>query len=214
MPGEVYGTEVFEVNADLRAVAVQLARTGTLKDTVEAQEYRLNYVSKDSVYEAATQPPSVVECDVATSDVYYSGNILSSAFDKISAVWTNGSAHYCNSAQEDNATLEALLRASLHKLVDFSRIIVMRTASDYDRPAPDESAAYHLLYSEQGGGSSLAFQNLYHAGVPVVSGILANWNTTFAAGIKPSNYIGDMLGSLGGNPDFGPGKEEALERAL
>lgn len=36
--------------------------------------------------------------------------------------------------QEDNATLEALLRAAIYKLVDFARVIVMRTASDFDRP--------------------------------------------------------------------------------
>ena len=212
--GNVYGSEVFELNADLRTTAVQLAKTGKLKDTREAQDYRANYATPDNVFEAAVQPPSVIGCDVATSDVYYSGDRLSSAFDNISKVWTNGTAEYCNSAQEDNATLEALLRASVSKLTDFSRIIVMRTASDYDRPPPTETAAFHLLYSDQGGGSELAFQNIYHAGLPVILGILSNWNSTFYAGIKPSNYIGDILGSLGGEPDFGPGKEEALERAV
>ena len=210
MPGNLYGSEVFELNNNLRSIAVKLARQGTLADTAEAQVYRMKYVGE---YDAAIQPASVVECDVATSDVYYSGNILSSGFDKISQVWTNGTAQYCNSGQEDNATLEALLRASLSGLTDFSRIMVMRTASDFDRPAPGESATYHLIYSKQGGASSLAFKNLYNAGIPVIEGILSSWNTTFAAGIKPTNYIGDMLGTLGGSPDFGPGKEEALSRA-
>lgn len=31
------------------------------------------------------------------------------------------------------------------------------------------------------------------------------WNCTFKAGVKASNYIGDVFGSLGGEPDFGPG---------
>lgn len=31
------------------------------------------------------------------------------------------------------------------------------------------------------------------------------WNCTFKDGVKASNYIGDVFGSLGGEPDFGPG---------
>jgi hypothetical protein len=42
-----------------------------------------------------------------------------------------------------------------------------------------------------------------------VKGILKDWNRTFKKGIAPKNYIGDVLGSLGGNPDFGPGSTTA-----
>lgn len=36
--------------------------------------------------------PRVVEkCDTATSDVYYTGELLSDAFDNTTHVWTNGS---------------------------------------------------------------------------------------------------------------------------
>lgn len=31
------------------------------------------------------------------------------------------------------------------------------------------------------------------------------WNSTFEAGVKAENYLGDIFGSLGGDPDFGPG---------
>ena len=39
----------------------------------------------------------------------------------------------------------------------------------------------------------------------MVKGILSGWNSKFEAGIKPTNYIGDIFGTLGGTPDFGPG---------
>ena len=42
-------------------------------------------------------------------------------------------------AQEDNAALKALLRATVAGLIDFARIIVMRTASDMDRPYPGQA---------------------------------------------------------------------------
>lgn len=38
-----------------------------------------------------------------------------------------------------------------------------------------------------------------------MEGILNGWNTTFAQGVNATNYIGDIFGTLGGTPDFGPG---------
>lgn len=65
-PETVYGTEVFEVNAALRDRAIALAKKATLNDTVEAAAYREKYN-----YSPANQPPAVVACDTATSDVYF-----------------------------------------------------------------------------------------------------------------------------------------------
>ncbi|KAF7118899.1 hypothetical protein CNMCM5793_008535 [Aspergillus hiratsukae] len=202
----------FEVNAELRSLAASFARTAQLADSATAKAYRAMYATDNGTYTAGTQAPSVVECDVSTSDVYFSGTILDDVFDNTVKVLTNGTGVYCTTAQEDNATLEALLRAASHKLVDFSRIIVMRTASDFDRPYPGQSAIDNLLYADQGAFEP-AVQNIYSAGIKVVEGILDGWDKTFAAGVKPSNYIGDEFGTLGGTPDFGPGRTIAREEA-
>lgn len=125
-PSIIYGTEVFELNEALRDAAFQFASTANLTDSKETSTYRLKYSKMGRDFVPGTQPPAVIKCDAATSDVYYSGALLSSAFEKTSVVWTNGSAKYCMTAQEDNATLEVLVRAALAGLVDFSRVIVMR----------------------------------------------------------------------------------------
>ncbi|KAI4254806.1 MAG: hypothetical protein LQ352_002901 [Teloschistes flavicans] len=202
-PDSIYGTEVFEVNDALRQLAIGFAKTATLNDSSDAMAYRANYAST-LAYTAGSQPPSVVACDVATSDVYFSGTLLSEAFENTTKLFTNGSGEYCTTAQEDNATLEALLRGAINNLTDFSRIIVLRTASDFDRPYADEADTVNLFYANQGGFEP-AIQNIYLAGVKVVEGILQEWDSTFKKGVKPSNYIGDIFGSLGGVPDFGPG---------
>jgi hypothetical protein len=62
----------------------------------------------------------------------------------------------------------------------------------------------HLRVLDQ-NGFSIAIENIYYAGVEIVKGVLKKWDCSFAAGIKPTNYIGDIFGSLGGEPDFGPG---------
>lgn len=196
-PQDFYGTEVFELNQDLQVKAIALASKRPLNDTAATVAYRAKYA-----YPAARAPPSVVAGDTATSDVYYSGNILSQGFGNFSKLLTNGSANYCMTAQEDSATLEALLRATKAKLTDFSRIIVMRTGSDFDRPPPGESAFHHLFYSDAGGFlPSLA--NIYLAGISIVEDIVQEWDSTYERGIRPSNYIGDIFGTLGGVPDFG-----------
>ena len=201
-PESIYGTEVFEVNDALRHKAVALAKTAKLNDTADAAAYRANY-AKSGIYAAGARKPSVVACDVATSDVYYSGKLLSEAFENYTTLLTNGSGLYCNTAQEDNATLEALLRGAVHKLIDFTRIVIMRTCSDFDRPYPGEKDTYNLFYAPQGGFDP-AIENIGRAGVKVVEGIVKGWESEYAKGIKPTNYVGDIFGTLGGTPNFGP----------
>lgn len=200
-PKSIYGTEVFEFNRNLQRMAAQMASNASLSDSAAAKAYRAMYNS--TVYAAGASGPTVVECDVATSDVYYSGTLLSEAFGNYTTLVTNGTGNYCTTAQEDNATGEALLRAANNKLVDFSRIIVMRTASDFDRPWTGEAATTNLWWADQGAFEP-AVQNIYNAGIKVVTGILSNWNSTFSAGVNASNYVGDIFGTLGGTPDFGP----------
>lgn len=200
-PVFIYGTEVFEVNEALRDVAVSLASTAVLNDTAASQAYRALYAPV-SAYAAAAAPPSVVACDVATSDVYYSGTLLSQAFENTTKLFTNGSGVYCSTAQEDNASLEALLRATAQNLTDFSRIIVMRTCSDFDRPPPGVSDIDNLLYVDQGGFAP-SVKNIYLAGVKVIEGIVDGWESTFKKGVNATNYVGDIFATLGGTPDFG-----------
>jgi purine nucleoside permease (NUP) len=54
-------------------------------------------------------------------------------------------------------------------------------------------------------GFLIAIDNIYLAGVEIVKSVLGNWDCTFKKGVKPTNYIGDIFGSLAGEPDFGPG---------
>ncbi|KAG8950222.1 hypothetical protein FRC04_007856 [Tulasnella sp. 424] len=199
-PVNIYGTEVFELNDALRKEVVQYAKTATLNDSDAAIAYRANYPQ-----EAARASPSVVECDVATADVWYSGKILSDTFSNTTHIWTNGTGTYCATAQEDNATLEALVRGAKAGKVDYSRVILMRTFCNFDQPYAGEQALSNLRYADQGAFLP-AINNIYLVGIKVAQGILTRWDSKFKQGIKPTNYVGDIFGSLGGDvkPDFGP----------
>ena len=200
-PKDIYGTEVFEVSHALRDIAVEFAKTAKLSDSDVAKAYRAKYASSPA-YKAASQLPKVVACDGATSDVFYTGKLLSEAFEQTTKLFTNGTGVYCTTAQEDSAILEVLLRGAVLKVIDFSRVIVMRSAANFDRPA-DGGDAYTTLKANSGGFLP-SVENIYRAGVKVVEGILKEWDSKFCKGIQHTNYIGDIFGSLGGKPDFGP----------
>ncbi|KAI0088039.1 purine nucleoside permease [Irpex rosettiformis] len=201
-PTSIYGTEVFELNDNLRQLAISFAKTATLFDDDASKSYRAHYAS-NSAFAIGAAGPSIVACDTATSDQFWSGELLASAFENATRLFTNGQGTYCTTQQEDNATLEALLRAAIAGRVDFSRIITMRSGSDFDRPFAGQTVLQNLLVGFPGIAPSLA--NLRLAGLPVVQGIVNGWSHTFARGVKPNNYIGDIFGSLGGQPTFGPG---------
>jgi hypothetical protein len=127
--GYVYNTEVFAVNSALRDLAFDMIDAGKLHDLPDAIAYRANY-AKDPAYAAgAANKPAKVKCDVATTDVWWSGALLGDAFEKRMKIWTNGSSVYCTTAQEDGAVLAAMLRGQLAGKVDYGRSMVMRTSS-------------------------------------------------------------------------------------
>lgn len=107
-------------------------------------------------------------------------------------------------AQEDNAILEAMIRGAKAGLVDFTRIMVMRAGSNFDREHPGETA-YTNLFNDNSGGFPISLANLYNAGRPIVDDILASWDKTWKGGIKVKNYAGDIFDTVpdGYPPDIG-----------
>jgi hypothetical protein len=57
----------------------------------------------------------------------------------------------------------------------------------------------------QQNGFGIAIANIFNAGIEIVKGIVRDWDKTFKDGITAENYVGDIFGSLGGEPDFGFG---------
>ena len=99
-----------------------------------------------------------------------------------------------------------MIRAAVAGLVDFARIVVLRTGSDFDRPPPCVDPVYHLTAANQVGFRP-AIQNIVLAGRPFVDDVVKNWDK-YEADVPASNYLGDIFGTLShlyGQPDFGTG---------
>ncbi|KAL3459278.1 purine nucleoside permease [Aspergillus heterothallicus] len=203
-PDTIMGNEVFELNENLRQIALSLSKQATLIDSAAAAQNRALYAdSPGGIYDAATGSPAVVEGDVTASNMFFHGRLLGDGFESVMRLYTSGHAQYYMTAMEDTGTLAALFRAALRRKVDFSRIILMRAGSNFDRSYNhDEVASLPFVFDH--GGFAPACRNLYLVGIKVVQGIVDRWTAEFENGVKTDNYVGDIFGSLGGTPDFGP----------
>ncbi|CUS24399.1 LAQU0S16e00826g1_1 [Lachancea quebecensis] len=201
-PATVYGTEIFELNENLMHRAMHLASNVTLQNgTTGNVNFRQRYNTSMAAYGA----PKLVACDTATSDVYWSGEILEHAMSDFVTTISNKTATYCSTQQEDNASLESFLRAAKHGLVDYNRIVLTRGISDFDR-APNGLNATEFFFGGKGlqGGAAATFANLYLAGLPFVEDVVANWDSLYKENhFMPKNYIGDYFETLGGVKNFG-----------
>jgi purine nucleoside permease len=154
----------------------------TVNDNPTAQAYRGHYAQA-----AAKAPPSVIQCDTTAGDTWYHGIYLGERAEAWTTLWTGGKGTYCTTQQEDNATYMALTRGAISGLVDLNRVAVLRTASNFDRPYPGESAWHSLCGCGPEGGSGgfvPAISNLWTASAPFIKDVVAHWNE-WKRGVPP-----------------------------
>jgi purine nucleoside permease len=175
-PGEKpkleYRTEVARVDEALLAKVLALTKDAPLQDSDKARTYRARYKQPP-----ANQPPRVTQCDTLGGDTWWHGHRLGEHARAWTKLLTEGQGTYCTTQQEDNATRNALERAAAAGKVDLKRLAVLRTASNFDRPYPGQSAHASLLASTTGatGGFVPATQNLPAVAGIVVRDIVAHW---------------------------------------
>ncbi|KAF3914189.1 hypothetical protein ABW20_dc0100536 [Dactylellina cionopaga] len=191
-PGSILGTEVYEVSEALRHRAATVARKAKLNDTAVSREYRAKYRQP-----ATRQPPGVQECDTLATNTYWAGTGIAEPMGRYVKALTNGTGVYCSTESEDSGWLAALFNAFVIGRADFTRTIIMRSITNYDRPPPGVSDYDNLFSAQQGAGTyALGLQNLYLAGKEVVDDIVNNWHSTFEKGLPTKNYVGDIFNTF------------------
>jgi purine nucleoside permease len=170
LPHLMNHTEVFELNTKLVDIAFALSKGVHLADSAGARATRAKYT-----YSPANEPPKVLQCDTLSDDTWWGGNLIGERARVWTKHLTNEKGTYCTSQEEDNATYVSLTRAASAGRIDLLRIAVLRTGSDFDRPSPGQSAFDSLLSFESGGGFVPALDNLYRAGLPLVTNVSEYW---------------------------------------
>lgn len=168
-PTDHEGT-MFQLDEHLLQAALAASQGVALTDNATAAATRAHYPSAP-----ANQPPTVTQCDVVSSDTWFAGGPLSQRAHDWTAAATGGAGHFCMSGQEDSATLEVLERGAEAGRLDFHRVALLRTASDFSAPYPGQTDADGLLGSLDAGGLQPSLQNLPLVAAPLVTEIVNDW---------------------------------------
>jgi purine nucleoside permease len=167
-----YRTEVFQLSEALLQKALALSRNAKLEDSDDVRAYRAHYPDAP-----ANQPPQVIQCDTLSGDTWWAGPHLEEHARHWTRLLTDGKAVYCTTQQEDNATMNALTRASRSALVDLQRVAIVRSASDFDRPYANQSVVDSLqAQGKLSGAIRTSTDNLVHAAMPLVDAIALHWD--------------------------------------
>jgi purine nucleoside permease len=176
-PGEKpkfeYRTESAQLDEALLQKALALSKGAVLDDNDKARAYRAKYKRAP-----ANQAPKVTQCDTLGGDTWWHGHKLGAHATAWTKLLTDGKGVYCTTQQEDNATYNALERATVAGKVNLKRLAVLRTGSNFDRPYPGQSAYESLMASTTGasGGFMPATKNLAIVGGALVRDIVKNWS--------------------------------------
>ena len=167
LPGQVY-----ELNSTLTEWAYGLTKNTPLADTDRLKQIRLRFDGA-----SAQKPPFVTLGDEVSSSTYWHGKL----FDAWAAEWTryftNGRGQFATTAMEDTGTLQSLRFLSNAGRIDWSRILVLRTVSNFDRQPRDMTAPESLAQQRIGTYSAYlpSLEAAYTVGHTVVNELLANW---------------------------------------
>jgi len=174
-PGQsISGSNVFTLNAGLVRWACRLSAKAGLPDTAALRDIRARYAGLP----AAMAPPAVGIGDTLASGTFWVGGRMNAWAESWVAYWTHGTGRFATTAEEDAGVMQALtFLAQVHK-VDLQRVLVLRTASNFDMPPPGQTPAALLAAEAKAGKLSAYLPSLdaaYIAGSVVVRTLAANW---------------------------------------
>ncbi|HTR48965.1 MAG TPA: purine nucleoside permease [Verrucomicrobiae bacterium] len=167
------GDPVFTLNPQLVTWAYELTKNIQLADTEGIRSSRGRFKG----FPNAMKPPFVTHGDALSGSTFWHGAL----FDQWANAWVRyyvgDQGNFMESAMEDTGTLQSLAFLNAAGRVDLRRVLVLRTISNYDRPAPGATAA-ESLKQMVGGNYSAYMESLDAAervGDAVVRDIVDHW---------------------------------------
>jgi len=164
---------VFHLQPALVNWAVRLTQNVALQDTEAMQKERMQFSSAN-----ARLPPFVLKGDTISSSTFWHGKLLNQWANDWMKYHTDGQGNYVTTGMEDTGTLQSLEFLSKAKRVDLKRVLVLRTASDFDQPVPGETAAHSLARNKLGKytGFLPSIDAAWRVGRVPVAEIVKNWD--------------------------------------
>lgn len=164
--------EAYHLNAGLVDWAFRLTEHTVLTDTPAMQAARSQYKQEN-----ARRPPFVLKGDDLSASTFWTGARLDEWANDWVKYHSGGKGNFVVTAMEDTGILQALKFAAKTGRVDLRRILVLRTASDFDQPRPGVSPAEELKENNTKGyaGYRPALESAWRVGNTVVTELVTNW---------------------------------------
>ena len=165
--------EMYQLNPGLVDWAYRLTKDLDLGDTPALKQRRALMTGMPN----AQKSPFVLKGDTLQSSTFWHGKLLNEWANDWVSYHTKGAANYVTTAMEDTGTLQSLNFLAKAGKVDVSRVLVLRTASNYDSQRPQISAAESLLENKAGNyaGFIPSVESAWKVGSTVVHQLLDNW---------------------------------------
>jgi purine nucleoside permease len=122
----------------------------------------------------AQKPPFVLCGETFGSCRYWHGKAMTQWATDWTKLWTDGKGEFAMSDMEDQGFAAALTRLSKMGLVDFQRVLFLRTASNYCMQAPSQDVN-KSLHSEYAGYLP-SLEAAYRVGSRVTHELAAHWD--------------------------------------
>jgi purine nucleoside permease len=165
--------QFYLLNPSLVRWAFELTRDTPLVDNEQMKKRRETYTATPN----AMRPPSIMIGANLAASTYWHGRLLNQWANEWVAYYTNGKANYVTTAMEDSGTLRSLTNLERAGKVDAKRVLVLRTASNYDMQWPGGSASDSMSGEALGIYSAYipSLEAAYRVGSRVVHAIVADW---------------------------------------
>jgi purine nucleoside permease len=164
--------QVFVLNPALTQWAFNLTRSIPLADSDKLKQIRAEFDGA-----AAQRPPFVMLGDEISSSTYWHGKLSDAWASEWVSYFTGRQGQFATTAMEDTGTLLSLKNLANAGRVDWQRILVLRTVSNYDQQPRGMSAADSLARQRIGAYSAYlpSLEAAYTVGHAVVQELLTRW---------------------------------------
>lgn len=172
-PAEPLPGQVYALNPERAQWAFELTRSLPLADSEQLKQER-------SVFDgdAAQKPPFVTMGDEISGSAYWHGKLEDAWATQWVRYFTGGKGAFATTAMEDTGTLQSLQNLAAAGKVDWNRVLVLRTVSNYDQQPRGMTAAESLAHQRVGTYSAYlpSLEAAYQVGHVVVNELLAHWD--------------------------------------
>jgi purine nucleoside permease len=166
--------QLYRLNPGLVDWAARDTKDIVLDDTPQMKKMRDSYTG----FPEAQAPPKVLKGATISTSRFWEGAMMSKWAGDWVEYWSGGASQYYTTACEDSGIMRALTNLGKAKKIDLNRVLVLRTASDFDQPPPGVTPAESLATKDSPdhlGGFLPSLEAAFRVGNKVVSDIVKNW---------------------------------------